>query len=204
VADAQALGDLIDRVHRFPRPVVSALEGDAVGSGAALALAADLVVMGESARIGFPEVTRGLVAALAVPDLVRQVGDRRARELLLTGRLVGSESALAWGLVNRVVASEGVLAESVRLAEEAALGGPMALATTKHLLDESTQRPKTLRGAAAISAAVSDSDEAREGVEAAQGDRPPGWQTGAMRVRSPDDGRDGGIDPDLPETRGGQ
>ncbi len=118
VADAQALGDLIDRVHKFPRPTVSALAGDALGAGAGMALAADLVVMGDAARIAFPEVNRGLVPALAVHDVVRLIGDRRAREILLTGRMVDSDEALAWGLVNRVVVSEHVLEESVRLASE--------------------------------------------------------------------------------------
>lgn len=175
VAEAQALADLLDRVHKFPRPVVSAVSGDAVAAGASLALAADLVVMADSARIGFPEVTLGLVPALALHDLARQVGERLARELLLSGRLVDSDEALRRGLVNRVVAVEHVLDESIRLASEFENAAPVALASIKHLLDESLQRPRTLRGAAAVSAAVRDSDEAREGLDALLQNRPPRW-----------------------------
>ncbi|HEU5118555.1 MAG TPA: enoyl-CoA hydratase-related protein, partial [Isosphaeraceae bacterium] len=169
------LGDLLDRVHSLPAPVVSALGGDAEGMGAGLALAADVVVMADSARMGFPDVKRGLVPALIVPDLVRQVGDRRARELLLTGRMVECEEALDWGLVNRVVACEHVLEESIAIAEGFCRCGPVALSTIKQLLDESTQRPRTLRGSAAVSAAVGDSDEAREGIDAYRESRRPRW-----------------------------
>ncbi len=196
VDDAKAIADLIDRVHRSPRPVVAAVQGDAYGGGAGLALAADVVVMADSAKVGYPEVRRGVVAAIVMHDLVRQVGDRRARELLLTGKPVDSDRALAWGLANRVVHRERCREEAIALASEFAECAPTALATTKNLLDEATGRPRDLRGAAAISAAIRDSDEAREGMLAFVEKRPPRW--GTATSREPGDVRpDAGQDPDL-------
>ncbi len=197
VDDTQAIADLIDRVHKFPRPVVAAVQGDALGGGAGLALACDLVVMADSARIGYPEVRRGVVAAMVMHDLVRQVGDRRAREILLTGRPIDCEQALTWGLVNRVEPAERCRAEAIALAREFVACAPIALATTKHLLDEATNRPRDLRGAAAISAAIRDSDEAREGMLAFVEKREPQWKLTPASLPSYGD-RDEGIDPDLP------
>ncbi|MEO6809811.1 MAG: enoyl-CoA hydratase/isomerase family protein, partial [Isosphaeraceae bacterium] len=182
VDDTQAIAHLIDQVHKFPRPVVAALHGDAYGGGAGLALACDLVVMADSARLGYPEVRRGLVAAIVVHDLVRQVGDRRARQLLLTGEPVSAEIALAWTLVNRVVPADRCQSEAVALAHTLIEAAPFALATTKRLLDEASNRPESLRGASAVTAAVRDSDEAREGMRAFLEKRPPHWKISTEHV----------------------
>ena len=187
VDDTRAIADLIQQVHASKRPVVAALQGDAYGGGAGLVAASDLVVMAESARIGYPEALRGLVAAIVLHDLVRQVGDRRARELLLLGSPIDAETALAWGLVNRVVPADRCRAEAEILAHALAQAGPTALATTKALLDETTRRPADLRGAAAVSASVRDSDEAREGMLAFLEKRPPRWSTTPAADVEPDD-----------------
>jgi methylglutaconyl-CoA hydratase len=179
VDDAHAIAHLIDQVHRFPRPTVAALQGDALAGGAGLALACDFVVAASSARVGYPEVKRGLVAAIVMHDLVRQVGDRRARQLLLGGSPIGADEAERWGLVNRVVSPERCLAEALDLARSLIDGAPLALASTKRLLDEATGRPADLRGAAAISAAVRVGDEAREGMAAFVEKRDPAWGRGA-------------------------
>lgn len=201
VEDTQAIADLIDQVHKFPRPIVAAVQGDALGGGAGLALACDLVVLADSARIGYPEVKRGVVAAMVMHDLVRQVGDRRAREILLTGKLIESGRALAWGLVNRVETVGRCRETALALARDFADCAPMALATTKHLLDEASARPRDLRAAAAISAAVRDSDEAREGIRAFLEKRVPHWKIGPGSIPNYG-GRDEGIDPTLPTGPG--
>lgn len=177
VADTQALADLLDQVHHLERPTVAALNGDALAGGAGLALACDLVVASEGARLGYPEVRRGLVAAIVLHDLIRQVGDRRARELLITGEAVDAREAHRWGLVNRVAPADRCLDEAVALALAAAEGAPVAIATTKRLIDEATRRPASLRGAAAISAAVRVGDEAIEGMRAFLEKRPPRWSS---------------------------
>lgn len=166
--------DLLHRLHTLPRPIVAAVNGDALAGGAGLMAACDLAVACESAHIGYPEVRRGLVAAVVMHDLVRQVGDRRARQLLLTGEPISASQALHWGLVNAVRQADGCMAEAVRLAGEMADCGPSALANTKRLLLE--DRANDLRGAAAVSAVLRGSEEAREGIAAFVAKRPPRWK----------------------------
>jgi methylglutaconyl-CoA hydratase len=178
VAAAQAVADLIQQVHGLPKPVVAALNGHAYAGGAGLALACDLVVAADSARIAYPEVLRGLVAAVVLHDLVRQAGERRARQLLLTGASIDASTAERWGLVNRVVPAGECLAAALELARGLIAAGPKAVESVKHLIDEAGGRPD-LRGAAAISAAVRVSDEAVEGMRAFLEKRPPRWAEGA-------------------------
>lgn len=175
VADAQALADLIEQVHRFPRISIAALNGDALGGGAGLAMACDFVVAANLAHVGYPEVRVGMVAAIVMHDLVRLVGLRRARTLLLTGAAIQAEEAERWGLVNRVVSVETTLNVAISLARSMFDGGPEAQAATKRQLDEAIHYPNNLRGSAAISAAVRVSDEAREGFAAFVEKRPPRW-----------------------------
>jgi methylglutaconyl-CoA hydratase len=201
VDDTQAIADLIDQVHRFPRPTIAALDGDALAGGAGLALACDFVVATAGARLGYPEVRRGLVAGIVLHDLVRQVGDRRARELLLTGAPIVAEQAERWGLINRVVTHGSALPAALELARELLESAPEALATTKQQLDEATFRPADLRGGAAVSAAVRVSDEAREGMNAFLEKRPPHWSSGPSPARlSEGRRRDAGIDEALPNA----
>lgn len=175
IATLQEFADLLQRLHTLPKPTVAALNGDALAGGAGLMTACDIAIAAESARIGYPEVRRGLVPAIVIHDLTRQLGDRRARALLLGGDPIDSATALAWGLVNAVTAPDQCLDVAIRVAESLAHGAPGALATTKKLLDEAAARPHDLRGAAAISAAARLSDEAREGILAFTEKRAPAW-----------------------------
>lgn len=175
VHDAQNIADLMDHIHKFPHPTISAVQGDALAGGAGLALACDFVVMADSARLGFPEVKRGLVAAIVLHDLVRHVGDRRSRDLLLTGRSLEAVEAERWGLVNLAVPAARCMAEALELARSLLSSAPVAATTTKRLLDEAGSLPRDLRGAAAISAAVRVGDEAREGMAAFLSKRLPTW-----------------------------
>jgi methylglutaconyl-CoA hydratase len=194
VKDLQAIADLINQLHRFPRPTIAALDGDALAGGAGLALACDFVLATAGARLGYPEVRRGMVAAIVLHDLVRQVGDRRARELLLTGEPIGAGQAERWGLINRVVPGESCLTAALDLAGSLLGSAPQALATTKQLLDEATGRPADLRGAAAVSAAVRVADEASEGIRAFLEKRTPQWTAGPPSRIAGDRRREGGID----------
>jgi methylglutaconyl-CoA hydratase len=135
------------------------------------------VVASESARIGYPEVLRGLVAAIVMHDLVRQVGERRARQLLLTGDAYPAPVAERWGLVNGIAPAARVLNEALAIGYSIVKAAPVALATTKRLLDETTGRPANLRGAAAVSAAVRVGEEAHEGMRAFLEKRRPAWWT---------------------------
>jgi methylglutaconyl-CoA hydratase len=175
VATLSEFADLLQKLHTLPKVTIAAVNGDAVAGGAGLMAACDMVIAAASARIGYPEVKRGLVAAIVMHDLIRQVGDRRARQLLVSGELVSGTIACQWGLVNRVAADDTCLDEAIWMAESLAECAPLAVATTKKLLDESAGRPRDLRGAAAVSAAIRCSEEAREGIRAFGEKRPPAW-----------------------------
>ena len=175
VADAQGIADLMDAIHKSPKPTIAAARGDALAGGAGLALACDFVLMSDAAKLGFPEVHRGLVAAIILHDLTRNVGDRRARDLLLTGRSIAAAEAQRWGLINRSVPLGTCLEEAMSLARSLLASAPIATTTAKRLLDEVSSRASNLRGAAAVSAAVRVGDEAREGMMAFLEKRLPAW-----------------------------
>jgi methylglutaconyl-CoA hydratase len=158
------------------KPTIAALNGDALAGGAGLATACDFVIAAESARLGYPEVRRGLVAAMVMHDLVSQVGERRARWLLLTGMPIAAVEAERWGLVNRVVPANSCLDEAIDLGHALVGSAPRAIETTKRLIAEASGGPPDLRGAAAITAQAQVSEDAREGIRAFLEKRPTEWE----------------------------
>ena len=126
---------------RISKPVVSAINGHAMGGGAGLAIAADIAVMADSARIGYPEPKHGIVAAIVMANLVRQIGRKAAFELVALGEPVDAHHALELGMVNRVVAAAEVMAHALALAEKLAAVKRPAMAETKRLFHEVADLP---------------------------------------------------------------
>ncbi|MCG3137411.1 MAG: 2,3-dehydroadipyl-CoA hydratase [Phycisphaerae bacterium] len=125
---------LLHSIEQMDSIVIAAINGFAVGGGAALMTACDLVVASEHARIGYPELRNGRVAALVMPALLRQVGERQARNLLLTGELITSTRALQMGLVDEITKPADLLPRCRRLAEDLLLIPPEAVSRTKRWL----------------------------------------------------------------------
>jgi enoyl-CoA hydratase/carnithine racemase len=123
-------------VSKISKPVVSAVNGHAMGGGAGLAIAADLAVMADNAKIGYPEAKHGIVAAIVMANLVRQVGRKAAFELVSLGEPVDAQRALQLGMVNRVCPTSDVLSVSLGLAEKLAGVKRVAMAETKRLFHE--------------------------------------------------------------------
>ncbi len=121
---------------KISKPVVGAVNGHAMGGGAGLAIAADLAVMADNAKIGYPEAKHGIVAAIVMANLVRQVGRKAAFELVSLGEPVDAQRALQLGMVNRVCPTSDVLSVSVGLAEKLAGVKRVAMAETKRLFHE--------------------------------------------------------------------
>ncbi|MGH8690711.1 MAG: enoyl-CoA hydratase/isomerase family protein [Burkholderiales bacterium] len=121
---------------RISKPVISAINGHAMGGGAGLAIAADLALMAEGAKIGYPEPKHGIVAAIVMANLVRQVGRKAAFELVSLGEPVDARRALQLGMVNRVVALSELMNEAIALAEKLAGVKRVAMAETKRLFHE--------------------------------------------------------------------
>ena len=138
---AQLTMSLHEIFPRLTKPVITAINGAAMGGGAGLALAGDIALMAESAKLGYPEVKHGIVAAIVMPNLVRQIGRKSAFELLATGRTIGAHRALELGMVNRVVPDADLMGEALALAGELAAVSRPAMAATKQLFYQVTELP---------------------------------------------------------------
>jgi methylglutaconyl-CoA hydratase len=173
--DALRLGVLYELIYTLPKPTVAAVNGPAVAGGAGLVTVCDLAVASPEARLGYPEVRRGLVAALVMPHLLRHVGERMGRYLLLTGELIGAEEACRAGLVNAVVPAAEVMPQAQAWARSLAEGGPQALARTKALLKTFSHQALSVEEASRASAAPRLGEECRQGLEAFFQKRPAPW-----------------------------
>ena len=122
-------------------PVVTAINGPAMGGGAGLAIAGDLALMADGAKIGYPEAKHGIIAAIVMANLVRQVGRKAAFELVALAEPIDARRALALGMVNRVVASRDLLDETMKIADQLAAVSRAAMAQTKRLFHEVADLP---------------------------------------------------------------
>jgi enoyl-CoA hydratase len=161
------------------KPLIAAVEGFAVAGGLEIALACDLIVAAQGARLGIPEVKRSLVAAggalLRLPlSLPRTI----AMELALTGEPIDAERAHELGLVNRLAEPGQAINVALALAETIAANGPLALAATKRVMTEALDWPESQFFARQgdIVAPVMSSEDAREGATAFAEKRPPVWK----------------------------
>jgi methylglutaconyl-CoA hydratase len=173
--DALRLGTLFDLIYTLPKPTIAAVQGPAVAGGAGLVSVCDLAVAAPAARFGYPEVRRGLVAAMVLPHLLRHVGERMARYLLLSGELIDAPAALAAGFINEVVPADRLADRALALARACAEGGPAALATTKHFLRQFSRQALSVEEAARASAAPRLTDECQQGLRAFFAKQPPPW-----------------------------
>jgi len=127
---------MFQAVEDFPQPVIAAIEGWALGGGCELALACDIRIAGETAKLGFPEVGLGIFpAAGGTWRLPRLVGLGKAKELVFTGRILGAHEANAIGLVEHVVPAGDAEAHALALAQEIARNGALAVRVAKTALN---------------------------------------------------------------------
>lgn len=136
------MGDALLKLERLPVPVIAAINGHALGGGAEIALACDLRIVDRSARIGFVQIRRGLIPGWGGGQrLLRQVGYARALEILLRGRVLGAEDALALGLATEIAPHGAALAGALRLAAEIAGQDADAARAVKALLHAGLNHP---------------------------------------------------------------
>lgn len=173
--DAQKLSALYEFIYQLPKPTIAAVNGAAVAGGAGLVTVCDLAVSVPDAKFGYPEVRRGLVAAMVMPHLLRHVGERTARWLLLTGELIDGLAALRAGLVNQITAAENLMETALAWSKSLAEGGPKALATTKELLRRCSHQAVAMTDLAKASAEPRLSDECRHGLTAFFDKKPAPW-----------------------------
>ena len=174
---ARALERMYRAICQSPAITIAAAHGAAMGGGAGLLAACDLVVAADDLKLSYPEVKRGLIAALVTCLLRRQLSDRKVRELILLGQTISAQTALNMGLVTQVCPGASLMETGLRLAQEASLGAPGAIARTKQLLDDLAYRPleEDLQIAMGYHLSARNANEAAEGIAAFLEKRPPKW-----------------------------
>jgi enoyl-CoA hydratase/carnithine racemase len=143
MADMQAVDHLLRRSHlayraitQCPKPVIAAINGYALGGGLELAMQADILIAGESAQLGQPEIRVGIIpGAGGTQRLTRAVGKYQAMKMVLTGKPVGAREALAMGLLSEVVPDDRVLSAAVEMAKLIAGMPPLAVTAAKEVLN---------------------------------------------------------------------
>lgn len=178
VADARQIAQMFRRVYGFPKPVIAAVNGAALAGGTGLATLCDFTLAAPDATFGYTEVRIGFMPAIVSSFLVRQVGEKRARDLLLTGRTFGAEEARQMGLVNEIVPAQELLERARELAQELTAMSPTALAHTKRLLGKFThmELDRELELAIQESAETRTTADFREGLAAFLEKRKPVWR----------------------------
>jgi len=136
LASARRLGDLYIAMRRHPKPIVAAVHGRALGGGAGIATASDLIIATESAQFGYPEVKLGFIPAIVATMLRRAVNERQAMELALTGEPLSASRAHAIGLINRVYPDSEFDTEVERYVAALADNSATAVSLSKRLLYE--------------------------------------------------------------------
>jgi enoyl-CoA hydratase/carnithine racemase len=168
--------ELFHKIEHFPKPVIAAINGICVGGGNELAMSCDLRIAAESAKLGQPEVSLGIIPGWGGSQrLPRLVGKGRALEMMLTGDLVKADDALRYGLVNKVVPDNEVLTHARNLGRKLAMGPPLAMKLIKHTTNVGLEKgfAAGLQAEAESVKQIFASNDAKEGVAAFLGKRRP-------------------------------
>ncbi len=167
LADAESLGELFTLLRKVEKPVVAVVHGRALAGGCGLASACDLVIATESASFGYPEVKLGFVPSMVAACLRRNLGEKRAFELMAFGDSISSPAAALLGLVNRVYADEVFEADAAVFLEALAGRSASALALTKRVLyqTENQSFEAAIATGAQINALARMTDDCQAGIQ---------------------------------------
>lgn len=178
--DARRLAAMFRAVDECPKPVVAKVRGAAMGGGAGLAAAADVVVAGEGARFAFSEVRLGIAPATIAPFVLRKIGVSHARSLFLTGERFDAARAREIGLVHKAVPGADLDAAVEETVEELLRGGPFAQGAVKALLRQlETTEPMDAPGVMSrLISVLRTGEEGQEGLAAFLEKREPRWRSG--------------------------
>ena len=175
--DSETMVRLFRSLYEFPKVTIAAVNGAAIAGGTGLALLCDFTLAVPESKFGYTEVRIGFVPAIVSTFLLRQVGEKQARDLLLTGRIIGAEEAARMGLVNEIVAPENLMTRARELAALLMENSPASLRATKKLLNEHSRAELDAQIEAAVreNAAVRTTPDFREGVTSFLEKRKPVW-----------------------------
>ena len=175
--DSKTMASLFRTLYDFPKPTIAAVNGAAIAGGTGLATLCDFTIAVPEAKFGYTEVKIGFVPAIVSTFLMRQVGEKIARDLLLTGRLFDAEEAKRIGLINENVAGEKLLERARELAALLLENSPASLRYTKRLLSDAVRAEVDMQIETAVreNAAVRSTADFREGVTSFLEKRKPRW-----------------------------
>jgi methylglutaconyl-CoA hydratase len=175
--DSQTMVQLFRSLYEFPKMTIAAVNGPAIAGGTGLALLCDFTLAVPEAKFGYTEVRIGFVPAIVSTFLLRQVGEKQARDLLLTGRIFGAEEAARMGLVSEVVPAENLMVRAGQLALLLMENSPASLRATKQLLTDHARAELDWQMEAAVreNAAIRTTSDFREGISSFLEKRKPVW-----------------------------
>ncbi len=180
LADARRTAGFFRRLWSFPKPLIAAVNGAALAGGCGIATLCDFTLAAPEATFGYTEVRVGFMPALVSMFLERQVGEKLARDLFLTGRILDASEAKAVGLVTRIVPAEELLAAARELAGTLIANSPGGILATKRLLVRASEAEidRRIELAVAESVAIRSTPDFREGLAAFLEKREPRWPGG--------------------------
>ncbi len=178
VKDSETMAHLFRSLYDFPKPTIAAVNGAAIAGGTGLATLCDFTLAVPEAKFGYTEVRIGFVPAIVSSFLIANVGEKRARDLLLTGRIFNAQEALQLGLVNEIVAPDQLMHRTHELAAQLLENSPASLHATKSLLSGYTraQLDRQIDQAVQENAAIRQTSDFKEGIASFLEKRRPKWK----------------------------
>jgi len=175
--DSRTMVKLFRTLYEFPKVTIAAVNGPAIAGGTGLALLCDFTLAVPDAKFGYTEVRIGFVPAIVSTFLLRQVGEKRARDLLLTGRIFDADEAARMGLVSEIVEPDKLLPRAHELAALLMQNSSASLRATKQLLTDHARAELDAQIEAAVreNAAIRETADFREGISSFLEKRKPVW-----------------------------
>src|ERR1700733_6736454 len=176
--DPRRIAKMLRRIWSFPRPTIAAVNGAAYAGGCGIATLCDFTLAAPEAKFGYTEVKIGFLPAIVSVFLTRQIGEKRCRDLLLTGRIITAQEAKEFGLVTEVVPAGHLLDRAQELANDLIAASPNSLTRAKHLLPSSAAPAldHDLERAILENARIRCTPDFKEGVASFLEKRKPVWQ----------------------------
>jgi methylglutaconyl-CoA hydratase len=182
--DSENMATVLRMLYDFRKPVIAAVNGPAIAAGTSLATISDITLATPESKFGYNEVRVGFVPAIEASFLLRQVGEKRTRELLLTGRLLKAQEALQLGLVTQIVGVEELMQTARAIAQGLLLNSPQAMHCLKCLLAKhaSKRLDEEIEEAISVNALQRSMEDFKEGVEAFKKRRKAEWPSRQVKV----------------------
>ena len=176
--DSRRMARMFRRLWSFPKPLIAAVNGPAIAGGCGIATLCDFTLAVPEAKFGYTEVRIGFIPAIVSVFLIRQVGEKRARELLLTGRILDASEARGLGLVTQVVPEEGLMDAARMLAVSLVSNSPSSVLGTKRLMRRYAEAEvdRELEMAVEENVKIRATGDFQEGVASFLEKRKPEWR----------------------------